>query len=118
MKRFGFSATGLGGSEVPRLRDYEITINSTLTLPIASGVHGFVSASYQTAHGGFQSPANSDPYPGYSQLDGRIGVRLRNLTASVFARNITDQVYIVNSLNGGDFYSEPRVVGAELRLKF
>lgn len=111
-------AASLAGNEVPRLRDYQIALNATLTFPVMANVDAFVSGGLQSAHGGFETPDNSRNYSGYDLIDARVGFRTDMFTFSVFARNLTNEFYITNLLNTNEFYSEPRVVGAELRMKF
>jgi iron complex outermembrane receptor protein len=108
----------LAGNEVPRLRDYQLSLNATLVLPVTTKANAFVSAGFQSAHGGFETPDNSRKYGGYDLVDARVGLRTETFTLSAFVRNLTDSVYITNLLNTNEFYSEPRVFGAEFRVRF
>jgi outer membrane receptor protein involved in Fe transport len=85
---------------------------------VASDWRLFFLAGFQGARGGFETPNNSRPYEGYNLIDARAGVRSRNFTFSFFVRNLTDDVYLLNVVNTNEFYSEPRVFGAELRAEF
>ena len=108
----------LNGNEVPRLRDYQLTLNAAYTFPIAGRLRGFVSGSYQFAQGGFETPANERPYQEYQLFDARIGLRMENLRFSIFGRNLGNEESIVNTLNANEYYNQPRVVGVELALDF
>jgi len=108
----------LAGFEVPRLRDWQLTLNATVAIPIAGDTRLFFAAGFQSAHGGFETPNNSRRYENYDLVDVRAGVRMRNVTLSAFGRNLTSNVYILNSVNTNEFYSEPRVLGIELRADF
>lgn len=108
----------LEGKKVPRLRDYQLTFNAAYNFPIAPGLRGFISGSYQRASGGFETPANDRPYEAYELFDARIGLRTDNLRFSVFGRNLGDEQYIVNILSTNEYYNQPRVIGAELTLDF
>ncbi len=108
----------LAGFEVPRLRDYQLSLNALLTVPVGNDASVFFGGSFQSAHGGFETPNNSRDYEGYDLIDARIGLRMRNFTFSVFGRNLTNDIYILNSVNTNEFYSLPRVFGAELRAEF
>lgn len=108
----------LAGNQIPRLRDYQLSLNAVLTVPVTTNLKGFVSGSFQTASGGFDNPQNSREFAGYSLFDARVGIRTERLTASVYVRNIGNQIYVTNMLNGNDFYNEPRVIGAEVSVRF
>jgi outer membrane receptor protein involved in Fe transport len=108
----------LEGKAVPRLRDYQLSLNAIWTFPIRDGLKGFVSTSLQSADGGYETPDNSRPYEGYSLIDARVGIRARNLKFSVFGRNLGDDRYVVNVLNTNEYYNERRVLGAELTVEF
>jgi len=108
----------LGGREVPRLRDYQLSINATYNFPITDTLRGFVSGGLQTADGGFENPDNVRPYASYTQLDARVGVRNDRLRVSAFGRNLTDETYVTNLVNTNEFYSDPRVIGVELGVEF
>lgn len=108
----------LAGFEVPRLRDWQLSINAVLTIPLANDFRMFFGAGFQSAHGGFETPNNSRPFEGYDLIDARAGVRSRNFSFSVFVRNLTNDIYLLNVLQTNEFYSEPRVLGAELRAEF
>lgn len=108
----------LEGNEVPRLRDYQLTLNAAYNFPITGNLRGFVSGSYQRASGGFETPANDRPYEDYQLFDARIGLRSENIRFSIFGRNLSDEEYIVNILSTNEYYNQPRVIGAELTLDF
>ena len=108
----------LEGNEVPRLRDYQLTLNAAYNFPISGNIRGFVSGSYQRAEGGFETPANDREYSGYELFDARIGIRTENLRFSVFGRNLGEEEYTVNTFSGNEYYNQPRIIGAELTLDF
>lgn len=107
----------LNGRKVPRLRDYQVTLNLTYSQPLTAGLTGFVSVSGQFADGGFQNPPNTISYPGYSLVDGRIGVFGQGWRLSAFGRNLGDEVYVLNNVSGNNYWSQPRVLGVELTLR-
>lgn len=107
----------LNGRKVPRLRDYQVTLNLTYSQPIRSGLTGFVSVSGQFADGGYQNPPNTISYPGYSLVDARVGVFGDGWRLSMFGRNLGDEVYVLNNVSGNNYWSQPRVLGVELTLR-
>ena len=108
----------LAGNQIPRLRDYQLTLNAVLTVPVTNAIKGFVSGSFQTASGGFDNPQNSREFAGYSLFDARVGLRTDRVSASLFVRNISNQIYVTNILNGNEFFNEPRVIGGEVSVRF
>ncbi|WP_035018308.1 TonB-dependent receptor [Caulobacter sp. UNC358MFTsu5.1] len=107
----------LDGKQPPRLRDYQATLNMLYSRPLSAGLNGFVSASGQFAHGGFQNPPNTIGYPGYNLFDARLGLRAQGWQASLFGRNLGDQTYVLNNVSNNNYWSQPRVVGVELTFK-
>lgn len=107
----------LEGRQVPRLRDYQVTANFMYTQDFGP-VRGFVGVSGQFADGGFETPDNSREYEGYALYDARIGVEGERWRLSVFGRNLTDERYILNVVGTAEFWSQPRVIGAELRVRY
>lgn len=107
----------LEGLEVPRLRDYQVTANLFYTQPIGS-LRGFVGVSGQFADGGFENPNNTREYEGYELYDARLGLEGDHWRFSLFGRNLTDEQYVLNEVSTNEFWSQPRVYGAELRLRY
>jgi outer membrane receptor protein involved in Fe transport len=107
----------LSGRQIPRLRDYQITANLLYTHDFGR-FRGFIGVSGQFAGGGFENPDNSRDYAGYDLLDARIGAEGRHWRLSLFARNLNDDQYILNVVGTSEFWSQPRVFGAELTVRY
>ncbi len=107
----------LEGLEVPRLRDYQVTVNLLYSAPIG-GLRGFAGVSGQFADGGFENPDNSREYAGYELYDARLGLEGGHWRLSLFGRNLTDEQYVLNVVNTNEFWSQPRTYGAELTLRY
>lgn len=107
----------LEGKSVPRLRDYQVTANIAWRQTLWADVSGFISVSGQFAGGGFQNPPNTQIYPDYELWDARVGISNDNWRLSAFVRNLADEVYILNAVSGNNYWSEPRVVGVELKVQ-
>jgi iron complex outermembrane receptor protein len=107
----------LEGLEVPRLRDYQVTANLFYTQPIGT-LRGFVGVSGQFADGGFDNPNNTREYEGYELYDARLGLEGDHWRFSLFGRNLTDEQYVLNEVSTNEFWSQPRVYGAELTLRY
>lgn len=112
------SLVDISGNEVPRLRDYQITANLAFRHPVGRDVDAFASASLQVAKGGLQNPFGTAGYPGYSLLDLRLGVRTEKWRLSAFARNATDERYLLNDVASNAYWSQGRVVGLEAMVRY
>lgn len=108
----------LGGRDVPRLRDYQATLNLGYNVPLGDGLNGMLGISFQAAEGGFESADNSRDYSGYELIDARLGVRGEHWRAALVGRNLTDQRYLLNTVGGNNFWSEPRTYGVEIRMSY
>jgi iron complex outermembrane recepter protein len=108
----------LSGRDVPRLRDYQATLNINYNLPLSDALTGMIGLSFQTAEGGAENPDNSRDYSGYELLDARIGVRGEHWRVALVGRNLTDQRYLLNTVGGNNFWSEPRTYGVEIRMTY
>lgn len=107
----------LNGLELPRLRDYQITANLNYSQEIGS-YRVFAGVSAQLADGGFDNPGNTREYSAYDLYDARIGISRGNWRFSVFGRNLTDERYVLAWITDDAYWSQPRVVGAELRMNY
>jgi iron complex outermembrane recepter protein len=107
----------LEGLQVPRLRDYQVTANLFYTQPIGA-LRGFIGVSGQFAEGGFENADNTREYQGYELYDARLGLEGDHWRFSVFDRNLTDEQYVLNVVSTNEFWSQPRVYGAELTLRY
>lgn len=108
----------LSGRDVPRLRDYQATFNVNYNLPLGDALTGMIGVSFQTAEGGAENPDNSRDYSGYELLDARLGVRGEHWRVALVGRNLTDRRYLLNTVGGNNFWSEPRTYGVEIRLTY
>ena len=108
----------LSGSEVPRLRDYQAALSATLERRITQGLRFNGTVSLQSADGGFENPENSRDYEGYTLVDARVGVATDNVRFSVFGKNLFDKRRRLNQIANNEYFSEPRVIGAEVRFGF
>lgn len=106
----------LGGNDVPRLRDYQVTLNLAYTASISDALRAFGGVSMQTADGGYENPDNSRDYAGYTLFDARMGMQGGHWKASLFGRNLTDERYLLNTVGNNNFWSDGRTYGVELSM--
>lgn len=108
----------LAGNQVPRLRDYQVSLSAGYSVPLFADVQGVVSASLQSADGGFQDSANTETYEGYTLFDARIGLQTERWRLSVFGRNLGDERYRLQTFSANSYFNEPRIIGVELGVRY
>jgi outer membrane receptor protein involved in Fe transport len=108
----------LGGNDVPRLRDYQATLNLAYTAPVSAALSMFGGVSAQTADGGFENPDNARDYEGYTLFDARLGLQGDRWKVSLFGRNLGDERYLLNIVGGNNFWSDGRTYGVELSMTY
>ncbi|MEZ6023625.1 MAG: TonB-dependent receptor [Hyphomonadaceae bacterium] len=118
MAIIGGTLTDLSGNRVNRTRDLTGTLNLTYRHSLATGFDGFVSGSYQVQQGGFENAENSRNFDEFSRVDARIGVEHDNWRFSIYGKNLTDELYTIQTVANNAYLSDPRVYGAELGLRF
>ncbi len=112
------TAVSLEGTAVPRLRKLQLTSNATLSMPVGGDTRLILNGGVQHAAGGLESPAATRPYSGYTLLDARAGVQVGNVSFSVFGKNLTNRIYVLNVISSNTYYSEPRTYGVEMKASF
>ncbi|WP_020651009.1 TonB-dependent receptor [Solimonas variicoloris] len=108
----------LGGKQVPRLRDYQLTVNLAYTAPLSERLTGIAGLSFQAANGGYETPENTARYEGYTLLDARLGVQGERWKLSAFGRNLGNQRYVLDIVGADYFWNEPRSFGVELTVNY
>jgi len=115
---FNGAVLDLGGKVTPRARDYIINLNGMYDLPLGGGITGMLTASYQTAAGGWDDASLTRKSQNYSILDLSAGLRGDNWTLLASVKNVTNQLYYIVSVGGNDYYNAPRTYGATLSFNF
>jgi len=108
----------LAGKVTPRARDYIVNLNGMYDLPVGGGLTAMLTASYQTAAGGWDDASLTRKSQNYSILDLSAGVRARNWTLLASVKNVTNDLYYIVSVGGNDYYNAPRTYGATLSFNF
>jgi len=104
----------LEGLQVPRLREYQIALNATYVMPLGGSLTGLAALGYQSADGGFETPNNTRDYEGYNLFDARLALLTDHWRFSLFGKNLTDELYRVQTVSLNDYHNEPRVLGVEI----
>jgi outer membrane receptor protein involved in Fe transport len=104
----------ISGNQVPRLRDYQIALNATYTVPLGGELRGLAAVGFQSADGGFETPDNTRTYEGYDLLDARLALLTEHWRLSLFGKNLTDERFRIQTVALNDYHNEPRVIGLEL----
>jgi len=124
----------LSGARVNRTRDYIVALNSFYTWPVTQGINAYIGGSLQAEGGGFENAVGDSPTRFGSDIpntafagrslenfllgDLRAGLKWNSWDASVYVKNVGDEVYLLQNVLQNNFFNEPRTVGAELTYRF
>lgn len=115
----------LGGVRVNRTRDYIISANAFYIAPFAGGdIDWFIGGSMQTEGGGYENASGGSVSPTGRSLDhfllfdARAGFSGDGWRLSAFGKNLNDDIYRLQTVNGNAFFNEPRKYGVELQVQF
>lgn len=121
---FNGATIDLSGTRVNRVRDYQIVFNADYRLPLGGGWRGFININAQAEGGGFENATGasangqtSRPLDEFQRYDVRIGLDHGRISASVFAQNIADDVFLLQTIQLNEFYSTRRIIGGEVTLR-
>lgn len=115
---FNGALLDLSGKVTPRARDYIVNLNGMYDHPLTGGVDLMLTASYQTAAGGWDDASLTRASQNYSIVDLSAGLRGRNWTLLGSVKNVTDKLYYIVSVGGNDYYNAPRTYGATLSFNW
>ncbi|MDF7774798.1 TonB-dependent receptor [Sphingomonas sp. AOB5] len=108
----------LSGKDVPRTRDYMITLNGGFTQPLGGGLSGLLTVSFQTAGGGFDDASLTRASESFAVLDASAGIQGRNWRLLGFVKNATNEIYRVVTVAGNNYYNTPRTWGGSLSFNW
>ncbi|PQA86382.1 TonB-dependent receptor [Hyphococcus luteus] len=114
----------LGGVRLNRTRDYILSANAFYFAPLSGDIDWFLGGSMQAEGGGYENASGGSDSPTgrsldhFLMFDARAGISGDNWRLSAYGKNLSDEVYRVQSVGGNAFYNEPRKYGVELQLKF
>lgn len=114
----GGVVTDISGNRMNRTRDFIGTLNLMYRHEIGAGFDGFVSTSYQTQLGGFENAENSREFAEFERVDARIGVDSGSWRFSIYGKNLTDEIYTIQTIASNVYWSDPRTYGAELSFNY
>ncbi len=124
----------LSGARVPRTRDYILALNAFYSFPIAEGATAFFGGSLQAEGGGYENAIGDSPtryesgnpntfFAGRSLenfllADIRAGLTWERWSASVYVRNLGDELYLLQNVLQNNYYNEPRKAGIEISYRY
>jgi iron complex outermembrane recepter protein len=114
----------LSNARVNRARDLTLNVSGFYSYPISDALDLVSGGSLRIEQGGYENATggtadvSARKLEGFTTLDARISLRARNWTLSAFAKNLTDQVYVLQNINGNNYYNERSRYGLEFSLKF
>jgi outer membrane receptor protein involved in Fe transport len=115
----------VSGQRVNRARDLAAVLNLRYDRPITDALRGFALLSGTAETGGYENAigalgvvGQSRSLDDFSKLSARLGVNASNWRASVYVQNITDDVELLQTVLGNEYFGSPRVIGAEVSVRF
>jgi len=108
----------LSGKQTPRTRDYMVNVNGMYDHLLVRGVDLMLTASYQTAAGGWDDATLTRKSQNYSILDLSAGVRGRHWKLLGSVKNVTNDLYYIVSVGGNDYYNTPRTYSATFSVEW
>jgi iron complex outermembrane recepter protein len=114
----------ISNARVNRARDLTFNLSAFYTHPLWSGVDLVSGGSLRVEKGGYENATggttdiSARDLDGYTTIDARIALKAKSWQLSAFAKNLTDEIYILQNLNGNNYYNERARYGLELSLKF
>lgn len=119
-------ALDLGGKRSPRNRDYAVSLLAKYTHPISDRTSVAFSANGNFEGGGFENPQGSQQDPGIGsrklapleRVDLRAEVNSGPVRVSAFVQNVFDSTVVLTSIQGNEYYTNPRIFGLEIGYRF
>jgi outer membrane receptor protein involved in Fe transport len=116
----------IGGNRSPRNRDYAISILAKWTHPINDKLDLSLSANGSFEGGGFENPQGSLQDPGINsrklqpveRVDLRAELDFEKFRISGFIQNVFNDTVVLTSIQGNEYYTNPRVTGVEIGFRF
>ncbi len=126
--RYALSASHQGGEvengrfagvNLPQVPDYLASASLDYRVPVAAETEIFANVLYTAQWGGFQElRATSVPLDDFELINLRTGVEFDRVTLTLFANNVTDEVYRVARDTTVKRYNIPRVTGIEIGYRW
>ncbi|NWG46070.1 MAG: TonB-dependent receptor [Alphaproteobacteria bacterium] len=115
----------LSGARVNRTRDYILNLSTTYSMPLFNtGLRGSATASVQAEGGGYENASGDTSDPGgrdldhFDMLDLRFALFGDDWRASVYVKNLYDEIYRLQDISGNVYINEGRTFGGDLTLNF
>lgn len=113
----------ISDARVNRARDLTFNAAATYSYPIggewylaSSGSVRHESGGYENATGG-TADLSGRSLDGFTTVDARLTVENERFSISAFAKNLTDETYVLQQINGNNYWNERARYGVEVRVK-
>lgn len=114
----------ISGARVNRARDLTLNLSAFYSHPLWDGVDIVFGGSLRTESGGYENATggtadvSARKLEGFTVLDARVSLKGESWQLSAFGKNLTDRTYILQNVNGNNYYNERARYGVELSVKF
>lgn len=110
--------TDISGFRVNQTRDLNVTLGATVTVPLGNRVVATLGANMQSASGGYDNALNTNKLDGYTLLDLNASLAIKRLKLSVWAKNIGNRVYLLQTVSSNQYFNAPKQYGGSISLSF
>jgi outer membrane receptor protein involved in Fe transport len=114
----------ISGGRVNRARDLTLNLSSFYSHQLWDGVDLVVGGSLRAERGGYENATGGTTHvsgrklENFTNIDARISLKSKAWQLSAFGKNLTDKTYIIQNVNGNNYYNERARYGVELSFKF
>lgn len=108
----------ISGLRVNRTRDLQATLGATLKVPLGSHVTASLGANMQTESGGFENAVNTRKLADFTLLDLTAGLTVDRWSFLLWAKNITDRNYVLQTISQNQYFNGRRQIGGRLTFAF
>jgi iron complex outermembrane recepter protein len=111
-------------ARINRARDLTFNLSAFYSYPIWDGVELISGGSIRIEKGGYENATGGTAdvsgrdLDGFTTIDARISLKGSRWRLSAFAKNLTDEIYVLQQINSNNYYNQRARYGLELSLKF
>jgi iron complex outermembrane recepter protein len=113
----------LSKARVNRARDLTLNLSGFYSYPLSDSLDLVSGGSLRIEKGGYENATggttdvSARKLEGFTTVDARISLRAPSWSFSAFAKNLTDKSYVLQNINGNNYYNERARYGVELTIK-
>ncbi len=103
---------------VNRTRDLITNLNLAYTFPVNGDLMLVASGSYQSEYGGYENIITTRKMESFNIVDARVSLLAEHWRVSLYAKNLTNEVYRLQQVSLNNYFNQRRSYGASVRFSF